>query len=137
MSSRGVHHIGIAVADLEEAIASYAHLFGGVLEHRALVEEQGIEAASVLVGDARIELVAPLGPDTPVGKFLAKRGPGLHHIAYEVDDVGAELRRLAADGVNLIDERPRKGLFGLEVAFIHPDAVHGVLAELVANVEEH
>ena len=137
MSARGVHHIGIAVANLEEAIASYTHLFGGLLEHRATVEEQGIEAASVLVGDARIELVAPLGPDTPVGKFLAKRGPGMHHIAYEVEDVGAELRRLAADGVHLIDERPRKGLFGLEVAFIHPDAVHGVLAELVANVEEH
>lgn len=137
MSARGVHHIGIAVANLEEAIASYTHLFGGLLEHRATVEEQGIEAASVLVGGARIELVAPLGPDTPVGKFLAKRGPGMHHIAYEVEDVGAELRRLAADGVQLIDERPRKGLFGLEVAFIHPDAVHGVLAELVANVEEH
>jgi len=137
VSARGVHHIGIAVANLEEAIASYTHLFGGLLEHRATVEEQGIEAASVLVGDARIELVAPLGPDTPVGKFLAKRGPGMHHIAYEVEDVGAELRRLAADGAQLIDERPRKGLFGLEVAFIHPDAVHGVLAELVANVEEH
>ncbi len=137
MSARGVHHIGIAVENLEEAVASYTHLFGGVLEHRATVEEQGIEAASVLVGGARIELVAPLGPDTPVGKFLAKRGPGMHHIAYEVEDVGAELRRLAADGVQLIDERPRKGLFGLEVAFIHPDAVHGVLAELVANVEEH
>jgi len=137
VSARGVHHIGIAVENLEEAVASYTHLFGGVLEHRATVEEQGIEAASVLVGGARIELVAPLGPDTPVGKFLAKRGPGMHHIAYEVEDVGAELRRLAADGVQLIDERPRKGLFGLEVAFIHPDAVHGVLAELVANVEEH
>lgn len=137
MSARGVHHIGIAVENLEEAVASYTHLFGGVLEHRATVEEQGIEAASVLVGGARIELVAPLGPDTPVGKFLAKRGPGMHHIAYEVEDVGAELRRLSADGVQLIDERPRKGLFGLEVAFIHPDAVHGVLAELVAHVEEH
>ena len=137
MSARAVHHIGVAVPDLEEAIASYERLFGAVLEHRALIEDQGVSAAAVLVGDARIELLAPLGPDTPVGKFLAKRGPGMHHIAYEVEDVGAELRRLAADGVQLIDERPRKGLFGLEVAFIHPDAVHGVLAELVANVEEH
>jgi methylmalonyl-CoA/ethylmalonyl-CoA epimerase len=137
VSARAVHHIGVAVPDLEEAIASYERLFGAVLEHRALIEDQGVSAAAVLVGDARIELLAPLGPDTPVGKFLAKRGPGMHHIAYEVDDVGAELRRLAADGVNLIDQTPRKGLFGLEVAFIHPDAVHGVLAELVANVEEH
>lgn len=137
MSARGVHHLGIAVPDIEEALTTYVHLFGGTLEHRQLIEEQGVNAASVLVGGARIELLAPTGPDTPVGKFLAKRGPGMHHIAYEVDDVGAELRRLAADGVNLIDERPRRGLFGLEVAFIHPDAVHGVLAELVANVEEH
>ena len=137
MTAHGVHHLGIAVTDLDEAIATYEHLFGGVLEHRAVVAEQGIEAATVLVGDARIELLAPLGPDTPVGKFLAKRGPGMHHIAYEVADVGVELDRLAADGVQLIDERPRRGLFGLEVAFIHPDAVHGVLAELVANVEEH
>jgi len=137
VSARGVHHLGIAVPDIEEALTTYVHLFGGTLEHRQLIEEQGVNAASVLVGGARIELLAPTGPDTPVGKFLAKRGPGMHHIAYEVDDVGAELRRLAADGVNLIDERPRRGLFGLEVAFIHPDAVHGVLAELVANVEEH
>lgn len=137
MSHLGVHHIGVAVPDLDEAVATYTRLFGAELEHRALVEEQGVEAAAVLVGGSRIELLAPLGPDTPVGKFLAKRGPGMHHIAYEVDDVGAELRRLAADGVNLIDLAPRKGLFGLEVAFVHPDAVHGVLAELVANVEEH
>ena len=137
MPHLGVHHIGVAVPDLDEAVATYTQLFGAELEHRALVEEQGVEAAAVLVGGSRIELLAPLGPDTPVGKFLAKRGPGMHHIAYEVDDVGAELARLAADGVNLIDLAPRKGLFGLEVAFIHPDAVHGVLAELVANVEEH
>ena len=137
MSARAVHHLGLAVPDLDEAIATYEHLFGGLLEHRAVVAEQGVEAATMLIGDARIELLAPLGPDTPVGKFLAKRGPGMHHIAYEVADVGAELKRLAADGVQLIDERPRRGLFGLEVAFIHPDAVHGVLAELVANVEEH
>ena len=137
MTARAVHHLGLAVLDLDEAIATYERLFGGTLEHRAVVADQGVEAATVLIGDARIELLAPLGPDTPVGKFLAKRGPGMHHIAYEVADVGAELKRLAADGVQLIDERPRRGLFGLEVAFIHPDAVHGVLAELVANVEEH
>ena len=137
MSARGIHHLGVAVADLDEAIATYERLYGAELEHRALIADQGVEAAAVLVGSARVELLAPLGPDTPVGKFLAKRGPGMHHVAYEVDDVGAELRRLSADGVQLIDEQPRKGLFGLEVAFIHPDANHGVLAELVANVEEH
>ena len=137
MAHRGVHHIGVAVPNLDEAIAQYEHLFGGELEHRAHVADQGVEAAAVLVGGSRIELLAPTGPDTPVGKFLAKRGPGMHHIAYEVDDVGEELQRLAADGVNLIDLAPRKGLFGLEVAFIHPDATNGVLAELVANVEEH
>lgn len=136
MSARGIHHLGVAVADLDEAIATYERLYGAELEHRALIADQGVEAAAVLVGSSRVELLAPLGPDTPVGKFLAKRGPGMHHVGYEVADVGAELRRLAADGVQLIDERPRKGLFGLEVAFIHPDAVHGVLAELVANVEE-
>ncbi len=85
----------------------------------------------MLVGAGRVELLAPLGDDTPVGKFLAKRGPGMHHVAYEVDDVQAELDRLAAEGAELIDAEPRKGLFGLEVAFVHPDAVHGVLAELV------
>lgn len=137
MSARGIHHLGVAVPDLDEAISTYERLFGALLEHRALIPDQGVDAAAVLVGSARIELLAPIGPDTPVGKFLARRGPGMHHVAYEVDDVGAELRRLAADGVQLIDERPRKGLFGLEVAFIHPDADHGVLAELVANVQEH
>jgi methylmalonyl-CoA epimerase len=108
-------------------------LFGGRVEHRALVEEQGVEAASMLLGDGRVELLAPLAADTPVGRFLAGRGPGMHHVAYEVDDVGAELARLAAVGVNLVDTRPRRGLFGLEVAFLHPDAVHGVLSELVSR----
>jgi methylmalonyl-CoA epimerase len=137
VEARDIHHVGLAVVDLDEAVRTYERLFGGRVEHRERVEEQGVEAASVRVGSSRVELLAPLGDDTPVGKFLAKRGPGMHHVAYEVDDVGAELRRLSADGVQLIDEQPRKGLFGLEVAFIHPDANHGVLAELVANVEEH
>jgi methylmalonyl-CoA epimerase len=97
------------------------------------VAEQGVEAASMRVGDGRVELLASLGPETPVGKFLAKRGPGMHHLAFEVDDVGSELGRLAADGASLIDERPREGLFGLQVAFVHPEATGGVLAELVAR----
>ena len=129
----GVHHIGIAVDDLDASIATYAALFGGTLEHRERVEDQGVEAASLRVGESRIELLAPLGPDTPVGRFLEKRGPGLHHVAFEVDDLAAELDRLRAEGVELIDETPRVGLFGLQVAFVHPEATGGVLAEFVSH----
>ena len=128
-----IHHLGIAVDDLDAAILVYADLFGATLEHRERVEEQGVEAASLVVGESRIELVAPLAPDTPVGKFLAKRGPGMHHVAFEVDDVAAELDRLAAAGTQLIDERPRRGFGGLEVAFVHPESTGGVLAELVRD----
>jgi methylmalonyl-CoA epimerase len=123
----------VAVDDLDEALDTYARLFGAELEHRATVPDQGIEAAAVLVGDSRVELLAPTGEDTPVGKFLANRGPGMHHVAYEVDDVHAALAALVADGAELIDEQPREGLFGLEVAFLHPDSVHGVLAEVVSR----
>jgi methylmalonyl-CoA epimerase len=133
MGVRAIHHVGVAVDDLDGAVESYRRLFGAELEHRATVPDQGVEAASLRVGEGRVELLASLGPDTPVGKFLAKRGPGMHHLAFEVDDVGSELERLAADGAELIDERPRQGLFGLEVAFVHPDATGGVLAELVAR----
>ncbi len=132
MEPRSVHHVGIAVTDLDAAVSTYTALLGGTLEHRDLVPEQGVDAASILLGDGRIELLAPTGEDTPVGRFLAKRGPGMHHIAYEVDDVGAVLAELAAVGTELIDSSPRMGLFGLEVAFVHPDAVHGVLTEVVA-----
>ena len=134
MQARGIHHLGVAVDDLDEALDTYTRLFGAELEHRATVPEQGVEAAAVLVGDSRVELLAPTGADTPVGKFLAKRGPGMHHVAYEVDDVHAALASLAGEGVELIDAAPREGLFGLEVAFIHPDSVHGVLAEVVSRV---
>ena len=108
VSLRGVHHLGFAVTDLDEAIATYDRLFGATLEHRDSVAEQGVDAASVLVGASRIELLAPTGDDTPVGRFLAKRGPGMHHVAYEVDDVAAELGRLAREGAELIDESPRR-----------------------------
>ena len=131
MTYRGVHHLGVAVDDLDEAVSTYERLFGATLEHRDAVSDQGVEAASLLVGDSRIELLEPSGPDTPVGRFLAKRGPGMHHVAYEVDDVSVELARLADAGVQLVDETPRHGLFGLEVAFVHPDSVHGVLTEVV------
>jgi methylmalonyl-CoA/ethylmalonyl-CoA epimerase len=129
----GIHHLGVAVDDLDSALVTYERLFGAKLEHRETVEEQGVEAASLRIGSDRVELLAALGEDTPVGKFLSKRGPGMHHVAYEVDDVGAALDELAAEGAELIDARPRRGLFGLQVAFVHPDAVHGVLAEIVSS----
>jgi methylmalonyl-CoA/ethylmalonyl-CoA epimerase len=132
VSVRGVHHLGFAVTDLDEAIATYDRLFGATLEHRDNLSDQGVDAASVLVGSSRVELLAPTGDDTPVGRFLARRGPGMHHVAYEVDDVTAELRRLSREGAELIDDAPHRGLFGLEVAFVHPDAVHGVLTEVVS-----
>jgi methylmalonyl-CoA epimerase len=133
VQSRGIHHLGLAVDDLDEAVETYERLFGAQLEHRETVPDQGVEAASLRVGAGRVELLASLGAETPVGKFLAKRGPGMHHVAYEVEDVGEALDDLAAKGTELIDERPRRGLFGLEVAFVHPDAVHGVLAEIVSG----
>ena len=133
MQAKGIHHLGVAVEDLDEAVDTYQRLFGAELENRDLVETQGVEAAAMRVGHSRVELVAPLGDDTPVGKFLAKRGPGMHHVAYEVTDLRRELAELAEQGVQVIDEEPHRGLFGLEVAFIHPDSIHGVLAELVAS----
>jgi methylmalonyl-CoA/ethylmalonyl-CoA epimerase len=133
VEARGIHHVGVAVADLDEAVRTYERLFGGRLEHRARVEDQGVEAASMRLGDSRIELLAALGDDTPVGKFIAKRGPGMHHLAYEVDDVESALADLAEQGAELIDAAPREGLFGLEVAFVHPDSVHGILSEVVAR----
>lgn len=132
MEPLGIHHLGVAVDDLDGALATYERLFGAELEHRETLEEQGVEAASLRIGSDRVELLAALGEDTPVGKFLSKRGPGMHHVAFEVDDVGAALDELAAEGAELIDSRPRRGLFGLQVAFVHPDAVHGVLAEIVS-----
>jgi methylmalonyl-CoA/ethylmalonyl-CoA epimerase len=130
---RGIHHLGVAVQDLDVAVDTYTRLFGGEVEHRATVEEQGVEAAAVLVGDGRVELLAALGEDTPVGRFLASRGPGMHHVAYEVADIDVALAELAEHGAELIDEEPREGLFGLEVAFVHPDSVHGVLSEVVSR----
>jgi methylmalonyl-CoA/ethylmalonyl-CoA epimerase len=129
---QGIHHLGVAVEDLDAAVATYERLFGAEIEHRATVEEQGVRAASLKIGAGRVELLEPLGEDTPVGRFLASRGPGMHHVAYEVSDLGATLAELADAGANLIDDRPRPGLFGLEVAFVHPDSVHGVLSEVVS-----
>ena len=133
MAPRAIHHLGVAVDNLDEALSTYERLFGASLEQRSTVSDQGVEAASLRLGTGRIELLAALGEDTPVGRFLAKRGPGMHHVAYEVDDVASELAALEREGVELIDSAPRPGLFGLQVAFVHPDAVHGVLSELVAS----
>ena len=132
MEPLGIHHLGVAVNDLDEALMTYERLFSAKLEHRETMAEQGVEAAVVRVGEGRVELLASLGADTPVGRFLAKRGPGMHHVAYQVSDLPAALVGLASEGAELIDPEPRPGLFGLQVAFVHPDAVHGVLSELVA-----
>src|SRR4051794_19827562 len=123
----------MAVVDLDEAVATYQRLLGAQPEPRELVPDQGVEAASLRVGSGRVELLASLGEETPVGKFLAKRGPGMHHVAYEVEDVGQALGELSANGAELIDKRPRRGMFGLEVAFVQPDSMHGVLAEIVSD----
>ena len=133
MQAKGIHHLGVAVEDLDEAVDTYRRLFGAEVEHRDMVPAQGVEAAAVRVGESRVELLASLGDETPVGKFLANRGPGMHHVAYEVSDLQRELEDLAEQGVELIDEEPHRGLFGLEVAFVHPHSIHGVLAELVAS----
>jgi methylmalonyl-CoA/ethylmalonyl-CoA epimerase len=128
-----IHHVGMAVQDLERAVMIYERLFRAEVEHRERLDSQGVDAVLVRVGEDRVELLASLGADTPVGKFLTKRGPGVHHVAYEVADLRAELATLAEDGVELIDSEPQAGLYGLQVAFVHPDAVCGVLTELVSG----
>jgi methylmalonyl-CoA/ethylmalonyl-CoA epimerase len=132
MEPLGIHHLGVAVSDLDRAVETYERLFAAQIEQRETVTEQGVEAASLRVGEDRVELLAALGEDTPVGRFLASRGPGMHHVAYEVESLPDALRALTEEGAELIDEEPRQGMFGLQVAFVHPDAVHGVLSELVA-----
>jgi methylmalonyl-CoA/ethylmalonyl-CoA epimerase len=131
MEVRSVHHVAFAVEDLDEALGTYQRLFGARIEVRGRMEEQGVEAVYLRIGDGRVELVSPLGEDTPVGRFLAKRGPGMHHVAYQVADVGAALRSLVSEGAEVIDPEPRPGLGGHEVSFVHPDSVHGVLVEVI------
>ena len=132
MRAKGIHHLGVAVEDLDDAVDTYERLFGGEVEGRDTLESQGVEAVALRVGESRVELLGALAEDTPVGRFLAKRGPGMHHVAYEVDDLPSGLADLAGQGVHLIDDVPRRGLFGMQVAFVHPESVHGVLAELVS-----
>ncbi len=132
-----IDHIGVAVNSIEESLAVYRDTLGMPLVHRETVAEQGVDAALLDVGDGHIELLAPLGDDTAVGKFLARRGPGLHHVAYRVSDVGAALQALRSAGVRLIDEQPRTGIRGSRVAFLHPSSTGGVLTEIVQPAEEH
>lgn len=126
-----IDHIGVAVEQIEPALALYRDDFQLTLAHREVVEEQGVEAVLLDVGENHVELLAPLGADTPVGKFLAKNGPGLHHVAYQVQDIDATLGALKRAGLELIDEQPRVGIRGSRVAFVHPRATAGVLTEIV------
>ena len=126
-----IDHVGIAVEDLEAAVAEYRRLLGVEPVHRERVEDQGVDEVLFAVGSSYIQLLGALGPDTPVGRALATRGPGVHHIAYRVDDIGAALAHLRAQGAPLVDEVPRAGSRGTLIAFVHPKAIGGVLIELV------
>ncbi len=126
-----IDHIGVAVEEIDPALELYRGDFELELAHREVVQEQGVEAVLLDVGENHIELLAPLGADTPVGKFLSRQGPGLHHVAYQVADIDAALTKLKADGVQLIDQQPRTGIRGSRVAFLHPKATGGVLTEIV------
>jgi methylmalonyl-CoA/ethylmalonyl-CoA epimerase len=121
----------MAVEDLDDAVETYARLFGAEVEVRGRMESQGVDAVYLRLGEGRVELVSPLAADTPVGRFLAKRGPGMHHVAFEVDDIRSAVGELVERGAEVIDPEPRPGLGGHEVAFVHPDSIHGVLAEMV------
>lgn len=130
-------HVGVAVEDLDAALAAYRGTFAMALAHREIVESQGVEAVLLDVGESHVELLRPLDPDTPVGRFLAKRGPGLHHVAYRVADIDAALVTLRAAGARLIDETARVGIRDSRVAFVHPSAAAGVLTEVVQPAVGH
>ena len=132
-----IDHVGVAVEDLDAAIALHEQTFGLALAHREVVEEQGVEAVLLDAGASHVELLRPLQPDTAVGRFLASRGPGLHHVAYRVDDIDAALDALRDRGLQLIDETPRTGIRDSRVAFVHPRSTGGVLTEIVQPAEGH
>jgi methylmalonyl-CoA/ethylmalonyl-CoA epimerase len=123
----------MAVEDLDDAVETYTRLFGAEVEARGRMESQGVDAVYLRLGEGRVELVSPLAADTPVGRFLAKRGPGMHHVAFEVDDIRSAVGELVELGAEVIDSEPRPGLGGHEVAFVHPDSIQGVLAEMVGH----
>jgi len=126
-----IDHIGVAVTDLDEAVALYSERLGMPVQHRETVEAQGVEAVLLGVGDSHVELLRPLGPETAVGRFLQRNGPGLHHVAYGTEDIDSTLEEVRAAGLRLIDERPRTGIRNSRVAFLHPKSTGGVLTELV------
>ena len=132
-----IDHVGVAVEEMDAALELYRDSLGLPLAHREIVEDQGVDAALLDVGEGHVELLAPLGPDTPVGKYLQRRGPGLHHVAYAVADIDAELDRLRGAGLRLIDETPRTGIRNSRVAFVHPGALGGVLTEIVEPAAGH
>lgn len=132
-----IDHIGVAVEDIDAAIALYQDSLEMPLAHRETIESQGVEAVLLDVGEGHVELLRPLGPETPVGKFMAKSGPGLHHVAYAVDDIDTTLERLDAAGLRLIDREARVGIRGSRVAFLHPRSTGGVLTEIVEPAEGH
>jgi methylmalonyl-CoA/ethylmalonyl-CoA epimerase len=132
-----VDHVGVAVSDLEDGIELYSERLGMTLSHRETVEEQGVEAVLLDVGPCHVELLKPLGPETTVGKFIERKGEGLHHVAYRTADIDASLEELRGKGVELIDSEPRVGIRSSRVAFLHPKATGGVLTELVEPAEEH
>ena len=132
-----IDHIGVAVEDLDEAIALYEQRLGMPVQHRETVEEQGVEAVLLGVGQSHVELLRPLSPDTAVGRFLERSGPGLHHVAYGTDDIQSALDDVRSAGLQLIDEQPRIGIRGSRVAFLHPKSTGGVLTELVEPAEDH
>jgi methylmalonyl-CoA epimerase len=126
-----IDHIGVAVEHLEEAVLLYSERFGMPVQHRETVEQQGVEAVLLGVGESHVELLRPLGRDSAVAKFLERSGPGLHHVAYGTDDIESALEQVREAGLALIDEQPRTGIRGSRVAFLHPKATGGVLTEIV------
>jgi methylmalonyl-CoA/ethylmalonyl-CoA epimerase len=132
-----IDHIGVAVEDLDEAVSIYSERLGMPVQHRETVEQQGVEAVLLGVGESHVELLRPLGPDTAVGRFLERNGPGMHHVAYGIADIESALEEARAAGLTLIDERPRTGIRGSRVAFVHPKSTGGVLTELVQAPEGH
>jgi methylmalonyl-CoA/ethylmalonyl-CoA epimerase len=132
-----IDHIGVAVEDLDQAVALYRDRLGMREQHRETVEEQGVEAVLLEIGEGHVELLSPLGSETAVGRFLEKRGPGIHHVAYQTEDIDSALESVRAAGLSLIDEEPRIGIRNSRVAFIHPKSTGGVLTEIVEPAEGH